>query len=121
MILADYILSKINTPFEYGVNDCVLFTIGWAEIAHGKKYLPSKIWANEKEALKLIKKNGGIEKAFDENFNRIEPNYAKDGDITIVDGIAYIFSGSGLVSVGKNGTKIISRSESKIAWDICNG
>lgn len=118
MTLADYIISKIDKPFQYGVNDCVLFTIGWAEIKHNNKYLPVKLWKNEKEALKLIKKNGGLENSFDQHFERINPNYAQDGDITVVDGIAYIFSGAGILSVGKSGVKSLSRLHAKTAWRI---
>ena len=121
MILAHYITDKLSVPFEYGVNDCVLFTVGWAELATGKKYLPEKIWKNEKEALDLIKKHGGLIAAFDQHFKRIEPNYAQDGDLTIVDGIAHIFSGAAIVSVGKHGLLNKNRLAATIAWTYHNG
>lgn len=114
--LADYITSKLSQPFEYGVNDCILFAIGWVEIATGKKYLPANLWENEKEARRLIKKNGGLIAVFDKHFTRIEPNYAQDGDLAIVDDIAYLFSGAGIISVGQNGLLNKSRILATQAW-----
>lgn len=116
MNLADYITSKLTAPFEYGVNDCILFTIGWVEIATGKKYLPATIWKNEKEALRLIKKNGGLMAVFDKNFTPVEPNFARDGDLTLVDDIAYLFSGANLISVGQNGLVSKTRLTAMHAW-----
>ena len=116
MTLTDYITSKLSTPFQYGVNDCILFTIGWVEISTGNKYLPNKIWKDEKEALRLIKKVGGLTKVFDEQFARINPNFAKDGDLTLVDGISYLFSGAKIISVSKTGLTYKSRLEAKQAW-----
>lgn len=116
MKLHEYIVSKLNTPFEWGINDCMLFTIGWVEISSGKKYLPKNIWKNEFEAVKLTNKKGGLIKVFDETFNRIEPNYAVDGDICVLDGVASIFSGSQVVSVGKSGLSYKKRTEAQNAW-----
>lgn len=121
MTLPDYIISKISTPFEYGVNDCILFTIGWVEIATGKKYLPDVIWKDEAEALELINTNGGLVSVFDQRFVRIPANFAKDGDLTIVDGIAYLFSGSRIVSVGKDGLMFKSRTMAEIGWTHGSG
>lgn len=117
MILADYIASKLSVPFAYGVNDCILFTVGWAEISSGRKYLPEVIWKNEKEAVSLVKKNGGLVAVFDNNFTRIEPNFAQDGDLTVVDGIAYLFSGPQIVSVSKSGLVFQNRMAAKEAWN----
>jgi hypothetical protein len=119
MTLPEYIISKLNVPFEYGTNDCILFTIGWLELSTDKKYLPQEKWNNEKQALRIIKKLGGLENQFDKHLKQIEPNFAKDGDLTIVDGISYLFSGSNIVSVSKNGLIYRNRMLAKKAW--CNG
>lgn len=116
MTLAEYITGKLSASFQYGVNDCILFTIGWVEIATGKKYLPAKIWKNEKEALHLIKKQGGLIAVFDKHFTPIEPNYAVDGDLAMVNGIAHLFSGAGIVSIGKTGLINNSRLFAQQAW-----
>lgn len=116
MTLPDYIQSKMQTAFEWGVNDCMTFTIGWVEHVTGKKYLPEKLWKNEMQALRTVKKNGGLEKVFDKNFTRIQPNYARDGDITVCDGVASIFSGRFVISVGKDGVSPKPRTNATCAW-----
>jgi len=118
MTLVEYITSKMDVPFEYGKNDCILFTIGWAELASGEKYLPEPLWTNEKEALKAIKKYKGIENNFNKYFDKIEANFAQDGDLTIVNGIAYLFSGSKIVSVSDNGLVFKNRTNAINAWRI---
>lgn len=120
MILADYIASKLNQPFEYGVNDCVIFSIGWVEMKTGKKFLPEKLWKNEKEAIALTKKNGGLIAVFDKHFKSIKPNYAQDGDLTVCDGVASLFSGSNIVSVSKHGLVYKNRMLATNAWSINN-
>lgn len=114
--LPDYIASKLREPFEYGKNDCVLFTIGWVELATGKKYLPEKLWTSEKSALAAIKRRGSLIMAFDKLFRRIPPNYAQDGDIAVVGGVAMLFTGAQLVSVGKEGLLHKSRMLAEFAW-----
>ncbi len=118
MILADYIAERLDKPFKYGVNDCVIFSIGWIEIKTDKKYLPEKLWTTEKQAIALTKKNGGLIEVFDKHFKRIEPNYAKDGDLTVCDGVASLFSGSIIVSVSKTGLVNKSRLEATNAWTV---
>ena len=116
MSLSDYIISKMGIPFLYGVNDCVLFAVGWLELSTGEKFLPEITWSTEREALKKIKKLGGLEKAFGKRLREIEANYAQDGDLTIVDGISYLFSGVHIVSVGQDGLRFKSRQLAKRAW-----
>lgn len=116
MTLPEYISAQMEIPFAWGKHDCMLFTIGWVEIATGKKYLPEKLWKDEKEAVRLVKKQGGLIEVFDKHFTRIDPNYAKDGDLTVVDGVASLFSGSKVVSVGENGLAFKKRTEANNAW-----
>jgi hypothetical protein len=114
--LPDYIAAHLSMPFAWGVNDCVLFAVGWAEIASGKQYLPDTKWTNEFEALRLVKELGGLEAAFSENFTPIRPNFAHDGDLAICGGIAYLFSGAHIVSVGKDGLIFKNRREANCAF-----
>lgn len=116
MTLADYIAEKLKQPFQYGVNDCVLFTIGWVELASGEKYLPKKIWTNEQQALATLKRRGGLIKVFDKHFERIQPNYAVDGDIALVEDVASLFSASHCVSTGKDGLVFRNRLLAAMAW-----
>lgn len=118
MTLPDYIQGKMQAAFEWGVNDCMTFTVGWIEIATGKKYLPSTMWKSELQAARIVKKHGGLENVFDKEFSRINPNYANDGDITVCNGVASIFSGRHVVSVGKEGIAHKPRSQALCAWRI---
>jgi hypothetical protein len=138
MTLADYITAHLKTPFQYGVHDCVLFAVGWAELASGRQYLPKVTWKDEKSALRAIMKYVGagfkpvvraglkpaptpLEAAFDKCFTRIAPNFAKDGDLALSGGIAYLFSGPHICALGKDGLIFKSRMEAECAWTICRG
>lgn len=116
-LLADYISARLSMPFKWGQNDCVCFAVGWQELATGRDILSAyRPWRTEREALRNIKRPGGLERLFDAHFTRIEPNYAKDGDLALVDGTAYLFSGSWVVSVGKDGLIFKTRTEAACAW-----
>lgn len=115
--LPDYITSHLNTPFKWGEHDCVCFAIGWVQIATGIDYLaPHKPWSNKEEAHAIIERLGGLELMFDKHLKRILPGYAKDGDITLVDGTAYLFSGPQIVGPGKDGLVFKNRLEATCAW-----
>jgi len=118
MTLSEYIAKNLSVPFAFGSHDCITFTVGWIEIATCKKYLPELTWTTEKKALAELKKRGGIENIFDGHFQRVEPNYAVDGDIAIVDGTASVFSGVHCVSTGTNGLAFKDRTLATAAWRI---
>jgi len=113
---ADYLTAHLKTPFKYGVNDCVLFAVRWAELASGKKYMPKVTWTNKAEAHRAIADMGGLEAAFDRNLTRINPNFARDGGLAIAGGIAYLFSGAHICCPGKDGLVFKSRLEATCAW-----
>jgi len=113
----EYVQKHLTIPFEWGVNDCVTFSIGWGEIVRDEEiliqYLP---WNNEQEAMDKIEMLGGLAVEFDKLFVRIEPNFANDGDLTVVNGCAMLFSGSKLVAPSHEGLKHLNRMETKCAW-----
>lgn len=117
MTLADYITSHLGRPFEWGRNDCVLFTIGWLEHSTGRDYLtPYKPWTNAREAIRKVDDAGGLEGLFDASLTRINPRLAVDGDITLIDRTAFLFSGPHVVSVGESGLVFLDRMEATAAW-----
>jgi len=117
MILADYITDHLGRPFEWGEHDCVLFAVGWLEIATGRDYLSQyKPWASAREAARKVAAAGGLEALFDANLQRINPHMAVDGDIALLDGTAFLFSGPDVVSVGEHGLEFRSRLEATMAW-----
>lgn len=117
MTFPDYLAARLQMPFEWGVNDCINFAIGWVEIATGQDYLSQyRPWKTEKEALRIVRSLGGVEKLFDANLKRINPNFACDGDLALIDKTAYLFSGAQVVSVGKSGLVFRNRMEAVCAW-----
>jgi hypothetical protein len=116
MTFEDYIEEHLNTPFEWGVFDCIIFCIGWAAIATGRQLLPAITWINQQEAMDAIQAAGGIETVFDIEFNRIEPNYALDGDLTLIGTTVFMFCGAQLVGTGTKGLTFRTRMDVTIAW-----
>lgn len=115
--LPEYIAARLKMPFTWGKHDCVCFAIGWVEIATGIDYLGKyQPWTTEKKAQSLIKRVGGLEKMFDKHLKRIQPGFARDGDVALVEGTAYLFSGAQIAGPGKDGLIFKSRMEATCAW-----
>lgn len=119
--LQSYIAAHLKKPFQWGVNDCVLFAVGWAELTTGKKYLPEVDWTTELGAMRAIKKQGGLFEAFNRHFTIINPNYADDGDLAISHQglsapVAFLFSGANICGVGKQGLIFKSRTTAECAF-----
>lgn len=117
MTLAEYITANLDRPFAWGSMDCVHFAAGWLVHATGRDYLADlPKWASAKEAHRLIKKLGGLEKAVDERLARIDPRFATDGDLALYDGCLCIFSGPHVVGPGGERLEFIDRMEVQAAW-----
>lgn len=116
--LPDYIADHLSTPFKWGAHDCMTFSIGWVEISTGKKHLPEELWQSELQAARIIKQHGGLVAALDAHFHQVHPNYAKDGDLAIAEGVVSLVSGSHLVAPGANGLIFRPRTEADHAWSI---
>ena len=117
MILATYIADHLGKPFAWGENDCILFAIGWLESATGRDYLGIyKPWTSAREAIRKVDDAGGLQALFNTNLARINPNFAIDGDIALIDRTAFLFSGPHIVSVGESGLIFLDRMDAKLAW-----
>jgi len=117
MKLHDYIAGHLGRPFEWGVHDCVLFSVGWLEIATGRDYLTQhKPWSTAFEAARKVTNLGGLDALFDAELTQINPHFAADGDLAIIRGTAFVFSGSHVVSVGEEGLIFLDRLEAQYAW-----
>lgn len=121
MKLHDYIAGHLGRPFKWGEHDCVLFAIGWLELATGKDYLtPYKPWSTALEAARKVANAGGLDALFDEHLTPINPHLAVDGDLAIIRGTAHLFSGPHVVSVGEEGLVFTDRLEAEYAWSYRN-
>jgi len=117
-----------NTPFEWGVNDCLLFS---SAIAHSKtgKTLVEEFrgqYKTPKQALVLLKENGieHLEEIYDHFFERIDKNFAKVGDIVLCEnegllGMCFaIVNGVYAVVPGDDGLVNIARDQWITAWSV---
>lgn len=119
MTLADYITSHLGREFKWGSHDCCLFAVGWLEHATGRDYLGEhKPWSTARQAMRKLDQLGGLAHLFDSNLTRINPHLAADGDLTIYDGCASLFSGAHIVSVGEDGLIFTDRMEASCAWSL---
>jgi len=117
MTLADYITEHLGKPFAWGGNDCVGFAVGWLEHATGRDYLSQyRPWSSALQAARKVADLGGLDALFDAELTQINPNFAADGDLAIIRGTAFIFSGAHVVSVGENGLEFLDRLEAQYAW-----
>ena len=117
MRLSEYIQTHTDKPFKWGTNDCITFSIGFLEIQTGRDYLTEhRPWRSAREARKKLIALNGLFFLLQSNLTSINPNMAKDGDLTIYQDAAYLFSGRHIVSVGKTGLVFNPRSEAKEAW-----
>lgn len=117
MKLHDYITEHLGRPFKWGEHDCVLFAVGWLEVATGRDYLgPYKPWSTAIEAARKVANAGGLDALFDQHLEAINPHLAVDGDLAIIRGTAHLFTGAHVVSVGEEGLVFKDRLEAEYAW-----
>jgi hypothetical protein len=117
MNLPIYIQTHIDKPFEWGSNDCITFSIGFLEIQTGRDYLTEhRPWRSAREARKKLIALSGLFFLLEQNLTRINPTMAQDGDLTIYQGAAHLFSGRHIVSVGHDGLVFADRAVAKEAW-----
>jgi len=85
--LHNYVETQIGLPFEFGVNDCPLFTLGAIDIMLNTKHRADFTgkWKDQKSAWKYAKLNGDIyEHLLKWNFKRVNIQYTQIGDIIIM-------------------------------------
>lgn len=85
--LHEYVESKLGVPFEFGVNDCPIFTLGAIDIMLGTKHQKEFLgkWTDQKSAWKYAKKHGDIyEHLLKWGFKRVDIQFIQTGDIIIM-------------------------------------
>lgn len=121
--LLSFIESRHATPHEWGrhKNDCVSFVLDAVKAETGHSRASKLTWHDEKSGLRVIKREGGLEKAFDRYFQRVPPAFAQRGDIAGVPdpdlGIhPMIVEGDALVGPDGKGNRRLPRKAMTIAW-----
>jgi len=125
MQLSEYILSKKNQPFEYGVNDCCLFAAGAVEVITGENPMPEFIGAYDslKTSIKALKTIGAgtLEKTMDAKFTEIQIGYAQTGDLAFHDGSIGVIIDADALFVSDDGLVRISRDKWCKIWSVGRG
>lgn len=121
--LIAFIESRQNVPYEWGrkKNDCVSFVLDAVKAQNGRGRASELKWSNQIGAVRVIKKFGTLEKAFDHYFQRIPPSMAMRGDIGGVPDEAFgihpmIVEGDTLVGPGDKGNRRLPRKAMTTAW-----
>lgn len=123
--LIRYLAERGSLPHEWGsdANDCISFLAAAIEAQTGRAQLGRLKWKNERQALTLLKKLGGIEAALDARFERIAPAHAHRGDIGGIPddrlGVhPMLVEGRTLCSPGQRQLKRCPRAAMTVAWDV---
>ena len=125
MQLSEYVLSKKNQPFEYGVNDCCLFAAGAVEVITGENPIPEFIGAYDslKTSIKALKTigSGTLEKTMDAKFTEIQIGYAQTGDLAFHDGSIGVIIDADALFVSDDGLVRVSRDKWTKTWSVGRG
>lgn len=121
--LIAFVDSRHATPHAWGrrANDCVAFALGAVEAQTGVDPAPMVSWNSQAGALRVIRRFGTLEAAFDAYFARVAPAFAQRGDIAGVPDATFgihpmIVEGETLVSPGDCGNRRAKRGEMVVAW-----
>lgn len=120
-LLSEYIASKRDEPFEYGVNDCCYFCFGAIEAITGEDCMLEfrGQYSNEFGSLRALKEigQGDLESTMDAKFPVIPIGLAGRGDIAFFDSSIGVIVGSFAWFVSDNGLERVPRE----FWDKCWG
>jgi hypothetical protein len=118
--LADFVESKSNEPFKWGVHDCATFACKCVEVITGVYPIKDR-WKSKAKAVRMLKERSIIDRTSDV-LEEIDVNLAKRGDVVATmteDGIALgIFMSPVAVFASKSGTSIRRRHELLRAWKV---
>ena len=123
--LSDYISSKRDEPFVYGVNDCCMFAAGAVEAMTNEDPMSEfrgqyKSLASSVRALKDIG-NGDLESTIDSKFLSIPIGLAQRGDLAYFDNSIGIVMDSWAWFVSDDGLERVPRSMWDKAWSVGRG
>lgn len=92
--LSLFLQEKASTPFQWGENDCCLFTADWLAILTGE-YPPLAVklrgtYTDALGAARILEDHGGVERiaesfCAEKGWGEVSPRLAQRGDIAIVD------------------------------------
>lgn len=123
--LAEYIESKRDAPFQYGVNDCCMFAAGAVLAMTSEDPMAEfrgcyKSAASSVRALKEIGQ-GDLEATIDAKFPVIPVGSAQRGDLAYFDNSIGVIMGGWAWFVSDDGLERVPRSMWDKAWSVGRG
>lgn len=123
--LSDYIASKRDVPFEYGVNDCCVFATGAVEAITGEdKFAEFRgKYDSLKGSIRALKEigEGDLESTFDARFPVIPIASAQRGDLVLLDDSVGVVAGRFAWFVSDDGLERVPMSYWEKAWGVGHG
>jgi aspartate/methionine/tyrosine aminotransferase len=120
-ILTEYIQSKINTVFEWGQNDCILFAFGFVDLVTNSNFMQHKgKCSNEVEAYQYLQSLGfeSVEDCVDFYLTRKNVRLAQRGDIVCFSGTLGVCDGRLSYFLTENNMIKIPTLKCHFAWSI---
>jgi hypothetical protein len=113
-----------DAPFQYGKNDCYIFTAKLVKEWHGKDYVKHHaVYKNKKQADEYMARFGGIEKLTTGTLGySCKPEDCQDGDVVSCDvgsgvAVGFVFNGTGLFKYKKTVVKV-PLDDCRLGWRI---
>jgi hypothetical protein len=121
--LANYIESRRNEPFQYGVNDCCQFAAGAVTAITGENPAIRWQYRNEVGAMRLIIEAGGIGALVTQAVGEaVHPSQAGRGDVVLAEfsegPTLGVCIGRECVFVSSRGMLFMPRTVATAAWKI---
>lgn len=122
-LLAEYLTIQQEQPFEWGVNDCVLFAAQAVQAMTGRQPV-SVNWSTATGAARALKKAGGIEAATSQILGTplASALMAQRGDVGLLMGergdYLAICTGLAWAGPGPQGIQLAPFDRAKVAWRV---
>jgi hypothetical protein len=120
--LSDYISSKRDEPFQYGVNDCCMFAAGAVEAMTGVDPMEEfkGTYSDLRGSIKVLKEigEGDLETTLDNKFEEVAISYAQRGDLAFFDESVGVIMGSFAYFVSDEGLERIPREMWEKCWSV---
>lgn len=117
--LCDYIASKRDEPFAWGVNDCCTFSAGAVEAITGSDPMP-EFRGKYDTALGSVRVLEGktLAEVLDDKFPELPIGFAQRGDLAMMDGCVGVVMGDYALFVAEDGLERIKRPFWDKAWKV---
>jgi hypothetical protein len=123
--LSEYITTKRDEPFEYGLNDCCLFAAGAVEAITGEDPMPEfrGKYDSLKTSIKAINEIGAgtLESTMDGKFPEVAISHAQRGDLAFFNDSVGVVMGGFAYFVSDDGLERINRSLWNKCWGVDRG